>query len=107
MSLGFGESHESNKFEGLWYSDKTSFHTLITHNENSEFYTINTFSLEDDTVVLEHIICTTSDRLELVSFAPENNWKINIAYTIVNDTIMKATFNGATSETLVYKKFKL
>ena len=109
VKFGFAESDNSpysSIFEGLWYSDSTSFNTLITHNEEHGFMEIKSFSFIDTAIVREFIVSVEDKKLKTISTSG-NNWKINITYEIINETEMKAILSGIISTTIIYKKLNI
>ena len=106
VKFGFAESHNSpysSIFEGLWYSETTSYNILITHKSNSDLLTIDSFSFTDNTLVEESIISISENELNTISLS-ENDWRLSIKYTMIDDTSMRADFTGSTTATLIYKK---
>ena len=106
VKFGFAESDNSpysSIFEGLWYSDSTSFNTLITHKNNSDLLTIDSFSFTDNTLVEESIISVSENELNTISIS-ENDWSLSIKYTMIDDNSMRADLTGSATVTLIYKK---
>ena len=69
VKFGFAESHNSpysSIFEGLWYSETTSYNILITHKSNSDLLTIDSFSFTDNTLVEESIISVSENELNTI-----------------------------------------
>ena len=109
VKFGVAESDNSpysSIFEGLWYSDSTSFNTLITHNEEHGFMEIKSFSFIDTAIVREFIVSVEDKKLKTISTSG-NNWKINITYEMINETEMKAILSGIISTTIIYKKLNI
>tara|TARA_R110000772_G_scaffold4207_1_gene14766 strand:+ start:758 stop:1105 length:348 start_codon:yes stop_codon:yes gene_type:complete len=96
-------SAQLEKFEGFWMSKDTSFNTLITHNSSNNFLTLNSFSFTDNTLFRESIQSVSDNEINTISIS-ENNWNLLVKYTMVNDTIMKASLTGSTTITLIYEK---
>jgi len=103
LTLGVNVSAQISNFEGFWMSLDTSYNILITHNNDNNLLTLNSFSFSDNTLVKESISSIAYDEINTVSQS-ENNWNLLIKYTIVNDTIMKAHYTGSTTQTLIYEK---
>ena len=96
-------SAQLEKFEGFWMSSDTSFNTLITHNSSNDLLTLSSFSFTDNTLVGESIKSVSDNEINTISIS-ENNWNLLVKYTMVNDTIMKASLTGSTTITLIYEK---
>ena len=96
-------SAQLEKFEGFWMSGDTSFNLLITHNSNNDFLTLNPFSFVDNTLVTESIKSISDNEINTISIS-ENNWDLLVKYTMINDTIMKASLTGSTTQTIFYEK---
>ena len=84
-------------------SSDTSFNTLITHNSSNDLLTLSSFSFADNTLVGESIQSVSDNEINTISIS-ENNWNLLVKYTMVNDTIMKASLTGSTTITLIYEK---
>ena len=96
-------SAQLEKFEGFWMSKDTSFNTLITHNSNNDLLTLKSFSFNDNTLIEESIKSVGHNEINTISIS-ENNWNLLVRYTMINDTIMKASLTGSTTTTLIYEK---
>ena len=106
VKFGFAESDNSpysSMFEGFWYSDSTSFNTLITHKSNSDLLTIDSFSFTDNTLVEESVISVSENELNTISIS-ENDWSLSIKYSMIDDNSMRADLTGSATVTLIYKK---
>ena len=103
LLFGFTVNAQLEKFEGFWMSSDTSFNTLITHNSSNDLLTLSSFSFTDNTLVGESIKSVSDNEINTISIS-ENNWNLLVKYTMVNDTIMKASLTGSTTITLIYEK---
>lgn len=103
LLFGFTVNAQLEKFEGLWHSEDTTYKTLITHDDRNDFMVVNKFSFEDNSLVLESITSIFQDEI-ITSVVGENGWNLLVKYTLINDTIMKATLTGSASTTVVYRK---
>ena len=103
LLFGFTVNAQLEKFEGFWMSGDTSFNLLITHNSNNDFLTLNPFSFVDNTLVTESIKSISDNEINTISIS-ENNWNLLVKYTMINDTIMKASLTGSTTQTIFYEK---
>ena len=98
-------SAQLERFEGFWYSEGTTYDTVITHDDRNDFIRINTFSFKDNTLVAESIKSVSDNEINTIAVS-EDGWNLLIKYSIVNDSIMKAELTGSASITLTYKKLK-
>ena len=96
-------SAQLDRFEGFWMSNDTSFNTLITHNSDNDLLTLKSFSFNDNTLIEESIKSVNYNEINTISIS-ENNWNLLVKYTMINDTIMKASLTGSTTITLIYEK---
>jgi len=103
LTLGVNVNAQISNFEGFWMSLDTSYHTLITHNSDNNLLTLNSFSFSDNTLVKESISSITNNEINTVSQS-ENNWNLLVKYTMINDTLMKASLTGSATQTLIYEK---
>ena len=98
-------SAQLERFEGFWYSEGTTYDTVITHDDRNDFLRINTFSFKDNTLVAESIKSISENEITTIAVS-EDGWNLLVKYTIVNDTIMKAALTGSATITLTYIKLK-
>ena len=103
LLFGFTVNAQLEKFEGLWHSEDTTYKTLITHDNRNDFIAINTFSFEDNTLVVESIKSIFENEITTIAVS-EDGWNLLVKYIVINDTIMKATLTGSASTTLVFRK---
>ncbi|MDA8923740.1 hypothetical protein N9I41_01940 [Flavobacteriaceae bacterium] len=106
VKFGFAESNDSpysSMFEGFWYSEGTTFNVLITHKSNNDLLTINSFSFTDNTLVEESIVSISENEINTIAIS-EDDWRLSIKYSMIDDNSMRADLTGSATVTLIYKK---
>ena len=106
LTLGVNVSAQISNFEGFWMSVGSigsSYSKLIIHNSDNNLLTLNSFSFSNNTLVKESISSITNNEINTVSQS-ENNWNLLVKYTMINDTLMKASLTGSATQTLIYEK---
>ena len=103
LLFGFTVNAQLEKFEGFWMSDDTAYNVLIVHDNNSGLLSFNTFSFYDNTLVKESIKSINDNEINTICVS-ENNYNLLVKYTMINDTIMKASLTGSSTQTLLYGK---
>ena len=105
MLVGLFVSAQQEKFEGLWSPiNGTTWYTVITHNKTNNKLHLFSWSFEDNSIIEEHIVKKNKNSIFTKLENLETDWKVWIKYTILNDTIMLAKYNGSTKIEIQYEK---
>ncbi len=103
LLFGFTVNAQLEKFEGFWMSGESEFNLIITHNSNKDFLTLYSSSFSVNELSTQSIKSTSKNEINTIFFS-ENNWDLLVKYTMINDSIMKASFSGSSTGTWIYEK---
>ena len=95
----------SDKLRGAWSSAQTSYYVVILH-DNEKGYEIINFSFEQNKTLKETVIEEGADYIKTKLFNPENNYKVEVKYTFV-DNELHCTFTGDSNHVTIYKRYWL
>ena len=101
FTLAISAQQNNDPWTGIWEEETGDYYVVILNNEE-EGYKFASFSFMEQDIVDEYFVSSSEDNLKTKVHNKDNNWNVNLSYTIVDKNTLSVEFSGDHKDTLLY-----
>jgi hypothetical protein len=103
FTLVTSAQQNNGPWTGIWLGEVGDYYTVILNNDREGYKFIN-FSFGEQDAVDEYLLSIDKSSLKTRIHNKDNDWNVNLIYTMVDENTLSVEFSGDYNDTMLYHR---